>query len=86
MCSKNSLVNTTDKNFKERINDIGTEPNVLKESITPPIAKNSIETVNKTEKSQASRRKWIHPAAINITKLNHWINQGLLKELKHKTW
>ena len=29
----------------------------MKESITPPIAKNNIDTVNKTDKSQASNKK-----------------------------
>ena len=33
---------------------MGTKPNVVKESITPPIAKNNNDTVNKTDKSQAS--------------------------------
>ena len=27
----------------------------------------------------------MNPAAINPTKVNHWINQGLLKELKQET-
>ena len=36
---------------------MGEKPNVVKESITPPIAKNNIDTVNKIEKSQASKRK-----------------------------
>ena len=36
---------------------MGTKPNVAKESITPPIAKKNIDTVKKTEKSQASNTK-----------------------------
>ena len=50
MSSKNPLVTTTDKNFKEGISDMKTKPNVVKESINYPIATNKIDTVNKTEK------------------------------------
>ena len=53
MSSKNALVTTTDKIFKEGINEMETKPNVVKEAITPPITKNIIDTVKKTEKSQA---------------------------------
>ena len=35
---------------------MGKKHNVVKEAITPPIAKNNIKTVNKTEKSQASNK------------------------------
>ena len=35
---------------------MGTKPNVVKEAIIPPIAKNKIDTVNKTEKSQACNK------------------------------
>ena len=55
MSSKKPLVTTTDKIFKEGINDMVTKPNVVKESITPPIAKNNIEKFNKTNKPQASK-------------------------------
>ena len=41
---------------KEGINDIK-KPNVLKEAITHPIEKNKIDTVNETEKQQASKSK-----------------------------
>ena len=59
---------------------------MVKEDISPPIENNSIYAVNKIEKLQASKiYKKINPAVINITKVNHWINQSLLKELKHKT-
>ena len=58
---------------------------MVKEDITPPIAKNNIDTVKKTDKSLASKRKKINPSAINMTKVNHWINQGLRKELKQNT-
>ena len=51
------MVTTTEKNVKEGINDMGTKPNVVKEAITIPIAKNNIDTVNKTDKSRASKRK-----------------------------
>ena len=39
------------------INDTGKKPNVVKEGITPPIANKNIDTVNKTEKLRASKRK-----------------------------
>ena len=64
---------------------MGTKPNVFKEAITTPIEKKNIDTVNKTEKSQAPNKKQIHPSAINLKKLNHWINQGILKLLIQKT-
>ena len=57
MSSKNSLVTTTDKFVKEGINDMGTKFTVVKESITPINAKNNIDTFNKTQKPQASKRK-----------------------------
>ena len=62
-----------------------TKLNVVKEAITTPAEKKNIETVNKAEKPQAPKRKKIDPSAINMTKVNHWINQGLLKELKQNT-
>ena len=34
-----------------------TKPNVVKEAIPNPIMKNNIDTFNKTEKTQASKRK-----------------------------
>ena len=74
MSSKKSLVTTTDKIFREGINDMGTEPNVVKEFITPPIAEKNIDTVNKTEKPQASKGKKINPSAVNLTKVNHSLN------------
>ena len=58
---------------------------MVKEAITPPIVKKKIDTINKTGKPQASKRKNINPSEINQSKVNHWINQGLLKELKQKT-
>ena len=36
---------------------MGTNPNVVKEAINTPTAKNQIDTVNKIEKSQASNKK-----------------------------
>ena len=36
---------------------MGTKPNVFKEAITTPIEKKNIDTVNKTEKSQAPNKK-----------------------------
>ena len=57
MSSKKSLVTTTEKISKKGIHDMGTKPNMVKESITPPISKNNIDTVNKTEKAQAFKIK-----------------------------
>ena len=85
MCPKNSLVTTKDKNFKEGVNDKRKKHNVVKEAIPPPIAKKNIDTVNKIEKPQESKRKKYKPSSINQTKVNYWMNKGLLKELKHKT-
>ena len=56
-----------------------TKPYVVKEVITTHTAKNKIVTVNKTDKSQASNKKKIHPSEINLTKANNWINKYLLK-------
>ena len=42
MSAKNSLVTTTEEIIKEGINDMK-KPNVVKEAITPPIAKNNID-------------------------------------------
>ena len=51
-----SLVTTSDTVVKEVKSDMGTKPHVVKESITPTIAKKNINTVNKTETSQASNK------------------------------
>ena len=85
MSSKKALVTTTNKIVREGIIEMGTKPNVVKEAVTPPIAKNSFDTGNKTDKSQASKYIYMHPESIKMTKVNHWINQGLRKELKQKT-
>ena len=50
------MVTTTDTVFKEGNTDMGTKYNVVKEAITPPIAKKKINKVNKTEKTQASNK------------------------------
>ena len=42
---------------KVGISDMETKPKVVKESTTLPIAKNKIDTVNKTDKPQASKSK-----------------------------
>ena len=63
---------------------MGTKNNMVKEAITPPTAKKKIDTFNKTEKSQTLNKKQKHSASINLIKVDHWINQGLLKELIHK--
>ena len=57
MSSKNTLVTTTDKILKEVINEMETNLNMVKESITPTIAKNNIDTVNKTDKPQAYKNE-----------------------------
>ena len=36
---------------------MGTKPNMVKEAITSPIAKNNIDRVNKTKTSQLSKKK-----------------------------
>ena len=60
--TKKALVFTTDKFVKERNTDMvdkksKTTSNVVKEAINTPISeKNNIETVNKTDKSQASNK------------------------------
>ena len=54
--TKKTLVTTDNTVVKEGNNDMGTKPNVVKETITPPIAKKNIDTVNKTDKSQASNK------------------------------
>ena len=50
MSCRETLVTTTDNFFKEGINDMGKKPNVMKEAITLPIAKQNIDTVNKIDK------------------------------------
>ena len=57
MSSKNPLVTTTEKIVKEGINDMETEPNVVDETITHPIAKNKIDTIKETDKPQSSKSK-----------------------------
>ena len=42
---------------KEGINDMETEPTMVKEAIAHPIATDKIDTVNETEKPQASKSK-----------------------------
>ena len=60
--TKKSFVATTGMFFKEGNNKMvdkksKTKPNVVKEAITPPISvKKEIDTVKKTEKSQASNK------------------------------
>ena len=57
MSSKNSLVTTKGTKFKEVINYMETRSYLVKEAITPSIAKNNIDTVNITKKPQSSKRK-----------------------------
>ena len=85
MSSKNLLVTTTDKMAKEGINDREAKPNVVKEDITHTIAKTILAQSTKQRNHKHLKLKKINPSAINQTKVDHWINQGLLKELKHNT-
>ena len=64
---------------------MGTKPNVVKESNTPPIVKKNIDRVNEQRNHKHPIKKLILPAEINLTKVNYWINNGLLKELTQKT-
>ena len=50
MPSKNLLFTNTDDIFKEGVNDTK-KPNLMKEAINPPIAKNNVDTVNKKDKT-----------------------------------
>ena len=54
--TERELVNTTDIVVQVGNTDTETKPNVMKESITPPIVKKKIDTVTKTEKWQASNK------------------------------
>ena len=54
--TERALVTTTDMVVKEGNTGMGKKPNVVKETITPPIAKKNIDKVNKTEKLQASKK------------------------------
>ena len=48
--TKKALVTINCTVVKEGNTEMGTKPNVVKEAITPSIAKKKIDTVNKTEK------------------------------------
>ena len=52
MKQKRKKFTTTDTVFKEGNNDMGTKPNEVKEYITLTIAKNDIDTFNKTENNK----------------------------------
>ena len=54
--TKESLVTTTYMVSKEGNTDMRKKPNAVKESITPPIAKQNIDAFNKTENSQESNK------------------------------
>ena len=85
MSSKNILVTTTEKMVKEGINDMETKPNVVKEAITHPIEKIELTQSRKKKNHKHLKAKKLNPSAINLTKVDHrinqrnWINQGLLK-------
>ena len=57
MYYEKALVTTTKFFVKEGNNYTGTKHNVVKDAINTPTAKNKIDRVNKTEKSQASNKK-----------------------------
>ena len=63
MSSKKALVATTDTGVKEGNTDTGKKPNVMKEAITHTI-EFIFDTVNKTEKPQASNKK-VDTSSIN---------------------
>ena len=64
--AKKALITTTNTIFNEGNTDMGTKPNVVKESITNTIAKKNIDTVNKKEKSEASNK------AVDISRNNKY--------------
>ena len=57
MSSTKPLVSTTDKMFKEGVNNMETKRNVVKIAITHHKGKDNIETVNKRDKPQESKTK-----------------------------
>ena len=59
MSSNNPLAPTTEKMVKEGINNMETKRNVVKTFITHHKGGNKTETVNKTDKPQASKSKKI---------------------------
>ena len=62
------------------------KPTVAREGITPPMVKNNIYIVKQNRETTSIQKKTNkNPSEINKTKVHHWMNQGLLKELKHKT-
>ena len=76
------MVTTTDKMVKKGINYMETEPNMVKEAITPPITNLKLTQSTKQRNHKYLRVKKINPSVINQ---GHWIFQGLLKGLKQKT-
>ena len=76
------MVAITKNIIKEEINDMGTKHNVVKEAITPPIAKIILTQSKKQINHNHPKQMEIHPAAINLINLNHWENQSLLKNSK----
>ena len=66
---------------KEGNTDTGTKHNVVKEAMNPSIAKIKSSQLTKQINHKYPIKKEIHPALINLTKVNHWINQVLLQEL-----
>ena len=53
---------------------MGTKPNEVKVTITPPIVKNNIDAVNKTEKSQAYNKKLDTPIR-NKSDKGKWLDK-----------
>ena len=63
--TEKALVTTTDMVVKEGNTDMRSKHNMVKEAITPPIAKKKIDEVNKTEKSQASNKTTVDKSSSN---------------------
>ena len=57
MSSQNPLVATTDNMAKEGINDTERIPNVAEKGITHCMKINKIDSINETDKPQASKSK-----------------------------
>ena len=69
-----TTIDTVDKKGKSN-------NNVVEEANTSTISKKNIGTVDKTDKSQTSRKYSLLIKKINATHLTQWINQGLVKEI-----
>ena len=61
-----------------------TKPNLVKEAITHPIAKIKLTPSTKHTNHKHINFKRINPSELHQTRVDHWINKGILKELKQK--